>query len=99
MKKVKCFVEVEEKNGYHIHRVYAIYRNGDIVELTPALYANDSIYQNMDDLQRYVIRLLKANNLTVGIRHNDFNIPWYDIVIIYMQSGRFEQYPLKGGVK
>nr|DAH88538.1 MAG TPA: hypothetical protein [Caudoviricetes sp.] len=98
MKKVKVFVEIEEAAGYRIHRLYVIYRNGDILELTPALYSNDTVYQNMDDLQRYVLKLLKANNLTVPVRHNDFNTQWYDIVIIYMSTGRFEQYPLKGGM-
>lgn len=98
MKKVKAFVEIKEAAGYRIHRLYVIYRNGDILELTPALYSNDTVYQNMDDLQRYILKLLKANNLTVPVRHNDFNTQWYDIVIIHMPTGRFEQYPLKGGM-
>ena len=35
MKKVKVFAEIEEAAGYRIHRLYVIYRNGDILELTP----------------------------------------------------------------
>lgn len=83
MKKVKAFVEIKAAAGYRIHRLYVIYRNGDILELTPALYSNDTVYQNMDDLQRYILKLLKANNLTVPVR---------------LPTGRFEQYPLKGGM-
>ena len=94
MKKVKEIEDIKEDAGNSIHRLYVIYRNCDILELTPALYSNDTVYQNMDDLQRYILKLLKANNLTVPVRHNDFNTQWYDIVIIHMPTGRFELYPL-----
>lgn len=94
MKKVTPIVIYRITDKIEIYSFYVHHKN----DITPMISNNDRIFQSFDEMYKYVLTVLKMNNMYAG-KVVDFNTNFHDIVWInYDFPGRMETKSYKGKV-